>query len=81
MRIDSSGYYVLAGGVDRVVGLGSQVDSDGANVSIVNQDIGDIAVNISENVMPMAISSIWINNSDRAWIRRAMDRRYPRSSS
>jgi hypothetical protein len=50
VRIDAPGYYVLAGGVDRFVGLDRQVDSDGAYLAFVNQDIGHVAVNSSENV-------------------------------
>jgi hypothetical protein len=50
MRIYTTRYNVLARGIYGFVRIGGQVDPNSADLSIVNQDVGDVTIDSSENV-------------------------------
>ena len=50
MRFYTTTYNILARGIYGFVRIGGQVDPNSADLSIVNQDIGDVTIDSSENV-------------------------------
>ena len=50
MRFYTTTYNVLASGIYGFVRIGGQVDPNSADLSIVNQDVGDVTIDSSENV-------------------------------